>query len=86
MNKYVVAFINFHNNELLMEVIYANSKLEAAISYCNDFTDWNDVSDYRKLSTLQSDLFGGDCLIEVLDLNNKSSVKGAESIHAGLND
>jgi hypothetical protein len=69
MNKYVVAFLSFHNNEILMEVIKATSKLEAAISYLTEFTEWSDLDEHKNISSLQEYLFDGDCLIEVLDLS-----------------
>lgn len=71
MNRYVVAFLCFHDNEIQMEEVLASSPLEAATKYINDFTAWS-VHPITSLEELEAKLFDGDCLIKVLNLNNDS--------------
>jgi hypothetical protein len=47
MNKYVVAYFQYSNSELTQELVSANSKLEAAKSYLQDFSNYTSLTDMQ---------------------------------------
>jgi len=86
MNKYVVAFLSFHNNNICMEEVLANTKLEAALKYLNDSTAWEEF-EAESFDDLHEQLANGDCVLEVLEINNSRSGRsgtGLQNLSAGL--
>lgn len=73
MKAFVVAYVSFHDNNLVMDKVYADSKVDAAKQFLKSQGDFTE--DYSKLSTLKSDLFDGDALIEVFELNPSDTSK-----------
>lgn len=65
MNKYVVGYLSFFDNEVLLEVIEAESKLKALLAYLDlseeNFPDEKSVHDFCA---------EGDSSISVLQINN----------------
>jgi hypothetical protein len=68
MSKYAVAYVSYNDNELRMEVIEAESKVAAAVEYLRSSSVWTECPDYVRFAVLQSDLFDGDALINVIKI------------------
>ena len=67
MRKYVVGYLNFFDNELLLEVVEANSAFEAAV----DYMDQDPPTETTNLEDFQVELFAQDTIINVLDITPK---------------
>lgn len=64
MNKYVVAYIDFHSNVLKQELVLGSSELEVALLYlgANDSGDYSEVTSLEELKCLCFDM---DSMISV---------------------
>lgn len=68
MNRYIVAFISFHDNILTQEPIIASSELEAAQLKLAD--EYGDIQmHFQSLKELQSQCFDMDSMISVYKIN-----------------
>lgn len=67
MNNYVVAFISFHENELFMEEVMAETAVQAAIKYLNNEL-WGLTEDMT-LEQVKDQLFEADFMINVLNVS-----------------
>lgn len=65
MNKYVVAYLSLHERELLLEIVEANSDVEAAKSYL----DWEHMEDVTTMQEIQEITANGDVHINVLQID-----------------
>ena len=65
-NKYVVAYFNYHKDELLQELVSADTKLAAAKSYLQDDTEF--VS-FKAMQNYYADSDVG--VINVLELKSE---------------
>lgn len=64
-NKYVVAYMTFFDNDLSVEIVEADSELEAACDFIKLHGFSNKAEDYKDLAHLKDTLFDSDCVIEV---------------------
>jgi hypothetical protein len=86
MNKFIVAYFNLLEGELKQELVEANSKFEAAVSYLG----WTkeDLGQIKTYDELDEAVFNMDAYINVLELkpNRKSPSRGFPSISTALNN
>lgn len=64
MNKYVVAFISFHDNVLTQEIIEAESEFQAALTKMGEST----FGDEETLDDLKQLAFDCDSMISVFKI------------------
>jgi hypothetical protein len=67
MKAFVVAYVSFHDNNLVMDKVYATSKLDAAHQFLRSQGEFTKA--YSELAKLKAAMFDSDALIEVLELN-----------------
>lgn len=66
MNKYIVAFIDFHSNILKQELVESDTELNAAFEYLKfDSGDYSDVDNIDELKEL---CFTMDSMISVYQI------------------
>lgn len=75
MNKYVVAFLNLSDGEILQEIVESDSAYEAGMSYLHwwDKTEEGWEERPKTLKELYEQVYNADCYINVLDLNKALS-------------
>jgi hypothetical protein len=59
MKKFVVGFLNFHENDIKLEIVHANTKVEACIQFM-EFWGW-DLPEYALASMEGIDDFCANC-------------------------
>ena len=68
MKKFVVAYVNFHENDVVQKIVYAHNDLDAAkqITYYNGYTE--DTEIFTNIEELQVALFDRDVTIGVIEI------------------
>jgi hypothetical protein len=84
MNKYVVAYFNSYDGELKQEIVHANSKLEAGLSYLG-YED-EDKEGINNIDNLYERICNLDCMLNVLEITGNKRGHSGEPFRAGLND
>lgn len=80
MNKYVVGYLSLFVNEVYLEIVEAETKLAAALTYLRDSTTWDVDEKMESLEDLKNFCFNGDCAINVIQINDSRSGRSGSGL------